>query len=127
MQMPVPAVVYATFLGVVMVGGSEKSLKEHRPFWYISLGLAHSLILLLLFVGYWSPQLVRPLGPIALALLACSLGWPLLTIPRFLRDINMPELGPQLNRILKALWFTIAVAGDFPGYWFGGIAAWRAL
>src|SRR5437899_810178 len=103
MQMPVLAMMYAIFLSLVMLAGTHKSLKQHRPFWYTLLGLGHSIILLVLFIGYWSPQLVRPLGPIALVLFACCLAEPVLNIPGFLRDIDAPEFGPQLNRIHKTM------------------------
>src|ERR1043166_9289853 len=127
MRMPLLATAYGVFMSVIMIAGTHQALEAQRPYWLIGVGVAHSVVLLFLFIGHWTQQLVRPLGPLALLLFVCCLASPLINIPGLLRDIDAPELGPALNRLHKALWLTIGLIGDFPAYWFGGIAAWRAL
>jgi uncharacterized YccA/Bax inhibitor family protein len=127
MQMPTLAILYAVFMSVLMFASTRKCLKQRRAYWYVLLGVVHSLVLLLLFVGYWNPGLIRPLGPIAIVLFACCVGDAAVEVRGLLRDIDAPEFGPELNRLHKAMWLTIGVAGELPGYLFGGIAAWRAL
>src|SRR3974390_1745607 len=117
MRLPILATGYAALMCIILLGGTNRALKEHRPYWFVAAGAAHSIILITLFVGYWEQHLIRPLGPVALLLFGLALLWPLATAPRFLKDIDMPEVGPHLNRLHKAFWLAATSVADFPAYW----------
>jgi hypothetical protein len=128
MSMPVLAIVYAIFLSVVMIVGVHQKIKKNRLSWLITAGAAQDVALLFLFVGYWTPSILRPIGPFAFVVFVCCLGALVInSIPGLLRDIDAPEFGPELNALQKAFWLTIGILGELPAYSFGGIAAWRAL
>ena len=127
MRVPVLASLYAVFLSFVMVFSIYCKLKDREPVWLILVGLADGVASLLLFIGYWMHELLRPLGMGALCLFLFSLLWTVGYTRWQLPDTDQPDFSPEENRLHRAVAVTLVAVLSFPTYWFGGIAALRAL
>jgi hypothetical protein len=118
--MPALAFMYAVFLSVGILWGCYTNVQNREPGWRIGIALFEGTAMLLLFVGYWVQPLVRPLGVLAPALFLFSIAWTL-----YHTRILLPKTNLR-GRSRKAVIGTMAIT-NFPAYWFGGLAAWRAV
>jgi len=111
------------------LGTLSTHVKERKPVWYASLNLASVAIMLLMFTAYWIKGLVESLGLFAPCLLLFSLVWEIWTLreigPRF--DQAYPNAPVGARSIAKRLGMGLDVLFCGIGYWFGGIAALRAI
>ncbi len=118
--MPALATVYAVFLGVGILLSCYNNVQDREPRWRIGIALAEGAAMLLLFVGYWVQSVVRPLGVFAPCLFLFSIAWTLYHTRILLPKTNLQ--GHSQKTVIGAM-----VVMNFPAYWFGGIAAWRAV
>lgn len=127
MRVPILACLYGGLMTFVMFWSIHSGLKQHRPIWYVTLSFVESLATLVIFTGYWMPEIIRPFGPIALSIMLVSLLWTIFDTGTRLPELDQPDFSEEQNRFGRIIWATIILIFLFPIYWFGGIAAFKAL
>jgi hypothetical protein len=127
MRLPLLAVVYGIFLAYIMVDNMTDGIRDRERIATMLVGVTSSAVRLLLFIGYWIQELVRPLGFGALLLLICSMSWTAVHTWQQLPSTDLQELSAEENRGHRAIVVCLVAVIAFPAYWFGGIAAFNAI
>lgn len=84
--------------GVLAMGGLYDNLKSRNPLWFTAGDIAADVVLVVLALAHWLPELGNPVRGVAVLLLAGVLAWLPLSIRNDLLDVSGDEsLSNDLN------------------------------
>ncbi len=92
-----------------------------------AVGFVAQIALLALFVAYWLPPVGRIGSLIAVVIFLSAVARSMSWIPRYLDEVDCAGATLEQNHRYKLFVASGSLIFNTPSYWFGGIAAFRAL
>jgi hypothetical protein len=100
--------------GVLAMGGLYDNLKGRNPLWFTAGDIAADVVLVVLALAHWLPELGNPVRGVAVLLLAGVLAWLPLSIRNDLLDVSGDE---SLSNAQRRIGVALALLVAAPLYW----------
>jgi hypothetical protein len=100
--------------GVLAMGGLYDNLKSRNPLWFTAGDIAADVVLVVLALAHWLPELGNPVRGVAVLLLAGVLAWLPLSIRNDLLDVSGDE---SLSNAQRRIGVALALLVAAPLYW----------
>lgn len=100
--------------GVLAMGGLYDNLKSRNPLWFTAGDIVADVVLVVLALAHWLPELGNPVRGVAVLLLAGVLAWLPLSIRNDLLDVSGDE---SLSNAQRRIGVALALLVAAPLYW----------
>ena len=120
--MPWWVILYFGIFCLLGLAGIWDDYRDQRPGWFLGCAVISNLIVAYLFVAYWQPALLAPLGSIGSGGFVAAMGWELFQAVEDSRALNTASEFPRKVAIATVI---VGPLICLPAFIIAGVSAFR--